>query len=119
VILTRHYAQHAAPRSPGSSSITRTPDFSGYPVTSDLSIVPKIYHVFNSPPLHRVFFEESSLARKEKMKLKAEVNSLNALVTLLKRDKDPLTDRCDAALTLERSALMMMNTSLLSFSMPP
>lgn len=30
-------------------------------------------------------------------KLKAEVNSLNALVTSLKRDKDLLMDRCDSA----------------------
>jgi hypothetical protein len=67
-------------------------------VTPDLSIVPNKYHTFISPPLRRVFLdtrEDNSRAVIEN--LNAENAALKERVTLLERDKDLLTDRCNAA----------------------
>ena len=66
------------------------------PVTPDMSLIPKKYHVFISPSLRRVVYlgEDTSRA----------VDSLNTEITLLKvrvgtleRDKDLLMDRCETA----------------------
>lgn len=63
-----------------------------------MSIVPKKYHVFISPPLRRVFFGDSDDSSREVIeKLNAEVAVLKARVGSLKRDKDLLMDRCEAA----------------------
>jgi hypothetical protein len=65
-----------------------------------MSIVPKKYHMFISPPLRRVFLEDSPVAEDSHVieeGLRAEIAALNARVAALRRDKDLLMDRCEAA----------------------
>ena len=63
-----------------------------------MSIVPKRYHVFVSPPLRRVFLGDSDDPNKEAIEeLKAQVAALKTRVGSLKRDKVLLMDRCEAA----------------------
>ena len=65
------------------------------PVTPDLSIVPKKYHTFISPPLRRVFLDaREDNSRAVVSNLNAENAALKEHVTSLERDKDLLTDRC-------------------------
>jgi hypothetical protein len=67
-------------------------------VTPDLSIVPNKYHAFISPPLRRVFLDTREDNSPAVIKsLNAENAALKGRVTLLERDKDLLTDRCDSA----------------------
>ncbi|KAI0280860.1 hypothetical protein BC826DRAFT_924056 [Russula brevipes] len=69
-------------------------------VTPDMSIVPKKYHVFISPPLRRVFLGDSPVAEDSgaiEEGLRAEIAVLDARVASLRRDKDLLMDRCEAA----------------------
>jgi hypothetical protein len=67
-------------------------------VTPDLSIVPKKYHTFISPPLRRVFLDTREDNSRAVIKdLNVENAALKERVTLLERDKDLLTDRCNAA----------------------
>jgi uncharacterized protein (DUF3084 family) len=64
-----------------------------------MSIVPKKYHPFISPPLRRVFpgndAGDSSRAMIEK--LKGQITTLQGRVGALKRDKALLIDRCESA----------------------
>jgi len=60
-----------------------------------MSIVPKKYHAFISPPLRRVFLGDSDGEVIEK--LNAEVAVLKARVGSLQRDKGLLMDRCESA----------------------
>jgi hypothetical protein len=65
-----------------------------------MSIVPKKYHPFITPPLRRVFpgdddERDSSLAVIEN--LKKQVVALQTRVGSLKRDKALLIDRCESA----------------------
>lgn len=62
----------------------------------NMSIVPKKYHAFISSPLRRVFFEDDA-SRAEIDDLKAEITALHTRVTSLKRDKNLLMGRCEAA----------------------
>lgn len=63
-----------------------------------MSIVPKKYHVFVSPPLRRVFLGDGAdSSREENERLRAEVAVLKSRVGSLKRDKLLLMDRCEAA----------------------
>jgi predicted RNase H-like nuclease (RuvC/YqgF family) len=69
-------------------------------VTPDMSIVPKKYHTFISPPLRRVFLD----AREDNRDSCAVIENLNEdiavlreRVTSLKRDKDLLMNRCESA----------------------
>jgi hypothetical protein len=67
-------------------------------VTPDLSIVPRKYHPFISPPLRRVFLdarEDNSRAVVES--LNAENAALKKRVTSLERHNDLLTDSCNSA----------------------
>ncbi|KAI0292263.1 hypothetical protein BC826DRAFT_955077 [Russula brevipes] len=70
-------------------------------VTLDMSIVPKKYHMFISPPLRRVFLGDSPVAEDsdviEEEGLSAEIVALNARVASVRRYKDLLMDRCGAA----------------------
>ncbi len=68
------------------------------PVTPDMSMIPKKYHVFISPSLRRVYIgdgEDTSRALIDG--LNTEITLLKARVGTLKRDKDLLMDRCEAA----------------------
>jgi predicted RNase H-like nuclease (RuvC/YqgF family) len=65
----------------------------------DMTIVPEKYHVFISPPLRRVFLGDADDSNREAMieKLNTENAALKARVSALRRDKDLLMDRCEAA----------------------
>jgi outer membrane murein-binding lipoprotein Lpp len=65
------------------------------PVTPEMSLIPKKYHVFISPSLRRVYLEDTSRALIDS--LNTEITLLKARVGTLKRDKDLLMDRCEAA----------------------
>jgi hypothetical protein len=56
-----------------------------------MSIVPKKYHTFISPPLRRVFLD----AREDNSRVVIE--KLDAEIAALNRDKVLLMDRCDSA----------------------
>ena len=60
-------------------------------VIPDMSIVPKKYHDFISPPLRRVFLDA------QEDKSRAEIAALKERVESLIRDKVLLMDRCDSA----------------------
>lgn len=63
-----------------------------------MTLIPKKYHVFISPSLRRVYLgdgEDTSRAVIDG--LNAEITLLKARVGTLKRDKDLLMDRCEAA----------------------
>jgi hypothetical protein len=87
------------------------------PVTPDLSIVPKKYHIFISSPLRRVFLGDVDDSSRELIeKLNAENAVLKARVGALRRDKDILMDRCEAAQSAharlrsdERAARLALN----------
>ncbi|KAI9458179.1 hypothetical protein BJY52DRAFT_440077 [Lactarius psammicola] len=67
-------------------------------VTPDMSMIPKKYHVFISPSLRRIYLgdgEDTSRALIDS--LNTEITLLKARVGTLKRDKDLLMDRCEAA----------------------
>ncbi|KAH9027765.1 hypothetical protein EDB84DRAFT_1400925 [Lactarius hengduanensis] len=67
-------------------------------VTPDMSMIPKKYHVFISPSLRRVYLgdgEDTSRALIDD--LNTEITLLKARVGTLRRDKDLLMDRCEAA----------------------
>ncbi|KAH9995451.1 hypothetical protein BJV74DRAFT_335109 [Russula compacta] len=67
-------------------------------VTPHLSLVPKKFHIFISPPLRRVFLgEEEDSSRAVIESLNAEIAALKASVGTLKREKDLLMDRCESA----------------------
>ncbi len=59
-------------------------------------MIPKKYHVFISPSLRRVYLGENN-SRALVDSLNTEVTILKARVSTLKRDKDLLMDRCEAA----------------------
>jgi hypothetical protein len=65
----------------------------------DMTIVPEKYHVFISPPLRRVFLGDADDSKHEAIieKLNTENAALKARVSALRRDKDLLMDRCEAA----------------------
>lgn len=69
-------------------------------VMPDMTIVPKKYHPFISPPLRRVFPGDDD-ARNSNLtvieNLKTQVTALQARVGSLKRDKALLMDRCESA----------------------
>jgi hypothetical protein len=62
----------------------------------NMSIVPKKYHTFISSPLRRVFLENDA-SRALIDDLNAENKRLHTHVASLKRDKNLLMDRCEAA----------------------
>jgi len=63
-----------------------------------MSIVPKKYHTFISPPLRRVFLDAREDNSREVIEnLNAENAALKERVTSLERDKVVLQDRCDSA----------------------
>jgi hypothetical protein len=65
-----------------------------------MSIVPKKYHTFISPPLRRVFLDAQEDGRDSRAvieNLNEEITLLKERVTSLKRDKDLLMDRCEIA----------------------
>ena len=67
-------------------------------VTPDLTIVPKKYHPFTSPPLRRVFLDaREDNSRVVIRKLNAEISALKERITSLGREKDILTDDCYSA----------------------
>ncbi|KAI0278250.1 hypothetical protein BC826DRAFT_885635, partial [Russula brevipes] len=66
----------------------------------DMSVIPKKYHMFISPPLRRVFLVDSPSAEDSaaiEEGLRAEIAALNARVAALELDKDQLMDRCETA----------------------
>ena len=78
-----------------------------FPVTPDLSIVPKKYHIFISSPLRRVFLGDVDDSSHELVKkLTMENAALKTRVGALRRDKDLLMDRCEA----EQSALTRLRS---------
>jgi len=75
-----------------------------------MTIVPKKYHTFISPPLRRVFLgndggQEGPSAAAVIADLNAEIAALKVRVGSLVRDKGLLMDRCEAA----QSALARLN----------
>lgn len=65
---------------------------------SDMSIVPKKYHPFISPPLRRVFLDAEEYNNLAVIgNLNEVIENLNAEVAALNRDKVLLMDRCDSA----------------------
>ena len=62
----------------------------------NMSIVPQKYHTFMSSPLRRVFLENDA-SRALIDDLNAENKALHTRVASLKRDKNLLMDRCEAA----------------------
>src|SRR5882757_1116301 len=63
-----------------------------------MTIVPKKYHTFISPPLRRVFLGDGGGSRAAEIEeLNAEIETLRYRVGTLKRDKDLLMDRCEGA----------------------
>jgi hypothetical protein len=70
-----------------------------------MSIFPKKYHTFISPPLRRVFLD----AREDNSR--AVIEKLNAETAALNRDKVLLMDRCDSA----QSAVTRLLTLLIYF----
>lgn len=66
-------------------------------VTPDMSMIPKKYHVFISPSLRRVYLGDGDSSRALIDGLNTEITLLKARVGTLKRDKDLLMDRCEAA----------------------
>jgi hypothetical protein len=68
------------------------------PVAPNMALIPKKYHVFISPSLRRVYLGEGEdTSRAVISGLNAEITLLKARVGTLKRDKDLLMDRCEAA----------------------
>lgn len=67
-------------------------------VTPNMALIPKKYHVFISPSLRRVYLGEGEDTSRVVINgLNAEITLLKARVGTLKRDKDLLMDRCEAA----------------------
>ncbi|KAI0305822.1 hypothetical protein B0F90DRAFT_1623976 [Multifurca ochricompacta] len=67
-------------------------------VIPDMSMIPKKYHVFISPSLRRVYLGDGEdNSRTIIDNLNTEIAILRARVGMLKRDKDLLMDRCEAA----------------------
>ncbi|KAN0130876.1 hypothetical protein V8E53_011254 [Lactarius tabidus] len=67
-------------------------------VAPNMALIPKKYHVFISPSLRRVYLGEGDdTSRAVISGLNAEITLLKARVGTLKRDKDLLMDRCEAA----------------------
>jgi hypothetical protein len=63
-----------------------------------MSIVPRKYHVFITPPLRRVFLGDVDDSSREAIeKLNAENAALKSRVGALGLDKELLMDRCEAA----------------------
>jgi hypothetical protein len=64
-----------------------------------MNIIPEKYHVFISPPLRRVFLGDVDDSNREAIikMLNTENATLKARVSALRRDKDLLMDRCEAA----------------------
>ena len=91
-----------APFPVGAFALAHTPIFLRLnncwmiPVTPDMTLIPKKYHVFISPSLRRVYLGEDS-NRAIIDGLNTEITLLKARVGTLKRDKDLLMDRCEAA----------------------
>ena len=82
-----------------------------------MSIIPKKYHIFISSPLRRVFLGDVDDSSRELIeKLNADNAALKARVGALRRDKDLLMDRCEAAqsalarlMSDERAARLALN----------
>ena len=65
-------------------------------MTPDLSIVPKKYHNFVSPPLRRVFLDAREDDSRSVIKnLNDEVAAIKECAALLQRDNKRLADCCD------------------------
>jgi hypothetical protein len=63
-----------------------------------MAIVPKKYHTFISPPLRRVFLGDGGGSNADVIEaLNDQIEVLSFRVGSLKRDKDLLMDRCEAA----------------------
>lgn len=63
-----------------------------------MALIPKKYHVFISPSLRRVYLSDGEDTSRAVIDgLNAEITLLKARVGTLKRDKELLMDRCEAA----------------------
>ncbi|KAH9000422.1 hypothetical protein EDB92DRAFT_1789511, partial [Lactarius akahatsu] len=68
------------------------------PLTPDMSMIPKEYHVFISPSLRRVYLRDGEDTSRALIDgLNTEITLLKARVGTLRRDKDLLMDRCEAS----------------------